>query len=165
MTRFTTRGVLRTAVACLLAGAAVAAGGPATAGAATLRQQADTIMNKDYVSFVNYKKSVLSKAGPYTFDWTDNGCSAPYFFLAAAAAEFNAPCQLHDFGYRNYGAGFYHLSVTESTRLWIDQRFLAEMRRRCVDKYVVLSARNDCYSWANGFYNAVRSQGADHFFG
>jgi hypothetical protein len=58
-------------------------------------------MKKDYNSFVAYKRSVH----PAPFNWSDDGCSGPFLIRPVYRSLFNRPCQLHDFGYRNYGGG------------------------------------------------------------
>src|SRR5687768_15511713 len=70
---------------------------------------------------------------PYNyFDWTTDGCSIPGPKLNTARIVFNRPCQLHDFGYRNFGKGL-TLERTEDRRNWIDNRFRDEMYRICRD--------------------------------
>ncbi|WP_220187147.1 phospholipase A2 [Pseudonocardia pini] len=82
------------------------------------------------------------KPSPYdAFDWSDDGCSgrevAGVFGRVVSNAYrdvFNGPCQLHDFGYRNFGAGL-QLGRDETTRAWIDDRFRTEMNRVCDTRY------------------------------
>lgn len=102
-----------------------------------------------------------AKPSPYNaFDWTDDGCSGAEVIGAVSLTYrnlFNQPCQLHDFGYRNLGAGL-QLDRTEDRRAWIDSRFLSEMRRLCNSRY----ARNpaslgDCHAKALLVYGAVRN--------
>ena len=80
------------------------------------------------------------KPSPYNaFDWTDDGCSGrenPVGFVISNSYRnlFNKACQLHDFGYRNFGEGL-KLGRTETIRAWIDNRFRIEMYRICDDTY------------------------------
>jgi hypothetical protein len=158
---------LRLVLASILASLALAASLAAApaAHAATLRQQADAIMNKDYKSFVAYKKKVLSTYGPYVFNWTDDGCSNPT--PPAWKSLFNQPCQIHDFGYRNYGRGL-KLGRNEDTRAWIDKRLLQEMVRLCKDKYSAwyrYPNKVACLDEAGIIYTAVRNGGRGAFYG
>ena len=79
-----------------------------------------------------------TKPSPYNaFDWTDDGCSGreqigPISNLYRNL--FNKACQLHDFGYRNFGEGL-KLDRTESRRAWIDERFRIQMYRICDDRF------------------------------
>jgi hypothetical protein len=92
------------------------------------------------------------KPFPYdSFDWTTDGCSPPT--QPSWKAIFDGPCQLHDFGYRNFGNGL-QLERTEARRAWIDRRFHGEMRRVCSTWGIGLQ-RLACYSTALGMYTAV----------
>jgi Prokaryotic phospholipase A2 len=98
--------------------------GPVPTGAAVAdtKSRAIDIMNQSYGDFLNTKGT-----GEAPFDWSSDGCSwtpPPWSW------EQNGPCQLHDFGYRNFGKGL-TLERTEDRRAWIDQRFLDEMQRNC----------------------------------
>lgn len=97
------------------------------------------------------------KPPPYNaFDWTSDGCSGPTGWLPPAGAWssiFNGPCQLHDFGYRNFGKGL-RLQRSEARRRWVDYRFGKEMFRVCS----TWSNRPDkiaCYQAARTMYRAV----------
>jgi hypothetical protein len=69
------------------------------------------------------------KPFPYNyFDWTTDGCSPPT--PDQWKPVFAGPCEQHDFGFRNFGNGM-RLQHTESRRVWINKRFLGEMRRVC----------------------------------
>lgn len=100
--------------------------------------------------------SGCNKPYPYNmFDWTDDGCSPPS--PEPWKTLFNGPCQLHDFGYRNFGKGL-SLNRRETKRLWIDNRFHREMRRVCFEQW----SRNppaywECRRWATTFYLGVRA--------
>src|SRR4051794_9801717 len=63
-----------------------------------LRAAADAIMNLDYHAFIALKSSSVRNPA---FNWTDDGCST--VFTIPVRSLFNKPCQMHDFGYRNYG--------------------------------------------------------------
>jgi hypothetical protein len=134
---------------------------PAGAHAAPdLRAQADEIMKKDYNSFVAYKRSVH----PAPFNWSDDGCSGPFLIRPVYRSLFNRPCQLHDFGYRNYGGGL-RLGRNENARAWIDARFLSEMRRLCTSKWGVLNPhRHTCLAQAGAVWTGVRHGGRGAFY-
>lgn len=135
---------------------------------AQLRAEARAIVDEPYYDFVRH---------PHTapFDWSTDGCSVPVFAQAAAFVPspslgfglehamdvFRPACELHDFGYRNFGKGL-HLSQNENTRAWIDHRFWREMARICDDQYGSLLDKLDgewesCEAWAKAFYAAVRN--------
>lgn len=105
------------------------------------RSQADSVMNRSYDSFVRFKSN--TRARPSRFDWSDDGCSGPWGISNAYRNLFNKPCQLHDFGYRNYGRvdadgrgrPRLHLGRDEPTRSWIDDRFRTEMVRVCTNTF------------------------------
>jgi hypothetical protein len=156
---------LRLALLTLVASLALATLLSAPAHADSLRAQADTIMNKDYKSFIAYKRDVLSRYGPYVFNWSDDGCSKPT--PPAWKDLFNKPCQIHDFGYRNYGRGL-KLGRDEDTRAWIDHRLLQEMVRLCKDKFSRWYRRANkvaCIDEAGVIYTAVRNGGRGSFYG
>ena len=156
---------LRLALPTLVASHAVAAALSPPAHAESLRAQADTIMKKDYKSFIAYKRDVLSRYGPYVFNWTDDGCSNPT--PPAWKDLFDKPCQIHDFGYRNYGRGL-KLGRNEDTRAWIDKRLLQEMVRLCNTKFSRWYRRANkvaCLDEAGIIYTAVRNGGRGAFYG
>jgi hypothetical protein len=98
------------------------------------------------------------KPSPHNaFDWTTDGCST-----AQAPSQWNnlfrAPCELHDFGYRNFGKGL-ALRPTEAQRATIDRRFRDEMLQVCRDSFPArtqIAQRLTCQSWAQMFYVGVR---------
>ena len=100
-----------------------------------------------------------------TFNWSDDGCSAPWWTgTAYYSAVFNRACERHDFGYRNLGWGYYTsknlaLSSTPGTKDAIDKVFLADMRALCANRG---SGTASCLSVAQGFYGAVRKTGKAH---
>jgi hypothetical protein len=101
-----------------------------------------------------------TKPSPYNhFDWTTNGCS---WTPPTALIVFNRPCQLHDFGYRNFGNGL-TLERTESRRLWIDNRFRDEMYRICQDPraFLPLGGPFRCRAMATAMYAVVRVRGGN----
>jgi Prokaryotic phospholipase A2 len=85
----------------------------------------------DYRQFMKFKR----EKSPGPFNWNDDGCSGPFGFKEGYRKLFDQPCQLHDFGYRNYGQpkGL-KLGRNEDVRKWIDKRFLQGMRRLCKTK-------------------------------
>lgn len=133
----------------------------------TLRQRANRIMNMTYSAFIAYKRDVH----PRPFDWNTDGCSIPGrhapdwvgALVRSVANLFNQPCQLHDFGYRNYGKGL-KLAPDENTRHWIDDRFYHEMQRLCNHKYHAwyrIANKEACLNEAHSMFLAVRAFG--HF--
>ena len=100
-----------------------------------------------------------------TFNWSDDGCSAPWWTgTAYYSAVFNKACERHDFGYRNLGWGYYTsknlaLSSTPGTKDAIDKVFLADMRALCANRG---SSTAGCLTVAQGFYGAVRKTGKAH---
>lgn len=147
-------------VAALAAPAAQAAPGP------NLTAVANAIMSKDYTSFLN-----LKRGRPAPFDWSDDGCSIPRVPGMQRAIRglenlFNGPCQLHDFGYRNYGRGL-RLGRNENVRGWIDGRFLEEMQRVCrtqFSRWWQQANKATCFGQAGGIWTAVRHGGRDAFY-
>ncbi|GAA2183486.1 phospholipase A2 [Micromonospora lupini] len=98
-----------------------------------------------------------TKPNPYQrFDWTSDSCSPPT--PPSWGRLFDPACQLHDFGYRNFGKGL-TLGRDENTRRWIDDRFVAEMKGICNyrfsdwTQYANLQA---CFKEADAMYTAVR---------
>lgn len=93
-------------------------------GGGSVRSEAVAIMKLTYKQFMWLKKN--DPMPP--FDWSTDGCSwtpsVKYFDLAKI---FNPACQLHDFGYRNFGKGL-NLGHNEKTRAWIDGRFPIDPR-------------------------------------
>jgi hypothetical protein len=145
-------------VAALLATLAVTAGTangaptPAPGGGSGLRDEAMRIVNLHYDQFIRMKQTNRERP----FDWSDDGCSHTPFDQARL---FNQACQQHDFGYRNFGRGL-QLGRTESTRAYIDHRFLVEMDRICQDKFHAWYRRANwvtCRGQAWAMYGAVRN--------
>jgi phospholipase A2-like protein len=139
-------------------------------GRQELIRQAYRIMTYDYSTFHNYK----IRQHPRPFDWGDNGCNTrDWGFglnLPAGALHrhflvlFDWPCEQHDFGYRNYGAGL-KLNPKESGRAWIDWRLLVEMRRACANRYRSKpTRRNVCLRYARLVHEGVR-KGGGSFYG
>jgi Prokaryotic phospholipase A2 len=127
-----------------------------------LRQQADRIMEMDYLTFIRFKRE--QRPGP--FNWSDDGCSGPWGIKRVYRKLFNRPCQQHDFGYRNYGQpkGL-KLGRNEDVRGWIDNRFLQEMRQLCIRNWGGFNPqRNTCLTEAQGVWGAVRLGGRDAFY-
>jgi hypothetical protein len=105
------------------------------------------------------------KPSPYNaFNWSDDGCSGKEQIGFASNAYrnlFNKPCQLHDFGYRNFGKGL-TLGRSEATRAWIDGRLRDEMYRLCDTNYATNRIqRGACKSEAGAVWAAVRNAGGN----
>ena len=118
-----------------------------------LTSRANTRMTESLSAFMTNK---AKKAGPW--NWSDNGCNSP----ALRPSEFYRACARHDFGYRNYGWGL-TVDPTDSRRLWVDQRFLTDMRAICRANHSG-DARDDCYTAASINYSGVRYGGGRAFF-
>ena len=106
---------------------------PAGTATADTKSRAIEIMSQSYGDFKNTKSRHEAP-----FDWSSDGCSwtpAPWRW------EQDGPCQLHDFGYRNFGKGL-TLERNENRRAWIDHRFLEEMQRNCRQHWWYTSCPN-----------------------
>jgi hypothetical protein len=129
---------------------------PGGGGSTSLRQQAVSIMNLHYKGFMWLKHH--DRVRPFV--WSSDGCSwTPNFKYFDLAKIFNPACQLHDFGYRNFGKGL-RLGHNEKTRAWIDGRFHTEMDRICDDKWGhhwwQWANKEACRGEADVMYRAVR---------
>jgi hypothetical protein len=129
-------------------------------------------MNLSYTAFLARKSDFTSngcnanhpkpggcrKPSPYnSFDWTTDGCSPPT--PSGWKDLFDGPCQLHDFGYRNFGKGL-TLGRDEDTRAWIDGRFETEMKRLCNNNFPhpwQILNREACFKEAEIMWAAVRT--------
>jgi Prokaryotic phospholipase A2 len=119
---------------------------------------------------------------PSTFNWTNDGCSVPGFWLALLSPAgyalvkhysgvFHSPCVYHDFGYRNFGSKrpasgpYLHLDPTSARRKSIDDKFHSRMDSTCNSKYGSLDPRRyACREASDLFYGAVRARGSGSFF-
>lgn len=134
--------------------------GPAaeTVADESLRERADGIMALTYTEF-----ATTPHVAP--FNWTSDGCSVPSAFTPYRKV-FRPACDLHDFGYRNYGGNHeLKLAPTLETKNWIDGRFREEMVRVCEDTYKTPLRRQSCFAAAEAYYQAVNKspQGARAF--
>lgn len=110
------------------------------------------------------------KPSPYnSFNWSDDGCSGREHDVAMRGISnlyrnlFNQPCQLHDFGYRNFAKGL-TLGRSESMRYTVDTRFRDEMLRLCETSYAGWKAtaqRLGCRANAEVVYKMVRRVGGN----
>lgn len=145
------------------AGSPADAGVPECAGQGGLvnwRKVADGILNKDYRTFMNIKRSPPTDG----LDFSSDGCSGPSLIRPAYRRLFDQPCQLHDFGYRNYGRGR-RLGRNEQMRAYIDLRFRTEMRRLCTHRFRPSHERSLCQGAAEAVFDAVRLRGKEAFYG
>ncbi|MDJ1132469.1 phospholipase A2 [Streptomyces iconiensis] len=133
--------------------------GVAGAPGGSVRQQADRIMSLSYGEFAE-----TPRIAP--FNWTTDGCSVPSS-ITPYREVFELACNLHDFGYRNYGGKHeLKLSPTRETKNWIDGRFREEMVRTCRDTYKTPLRQTSCVSAAETYYQAVnKSPQAERAFG
>lgn len=89
-------------------------------------------MSMNYGAFIALKNDTAAR--PTAFDWSSDGCSGVPILRELYSNLFNRPCQMHDFGYRNYG-NWLRLGRNEETRSWIDDRFESEMVRLCNNSF------------------------------
>ena len=132
-------------------GSPAGAGVPECAGDGNLvkwRQLADGILAKDYRTFMNVK------AAPPTdeLNFDSDGCTGPAVIRETYRHIFDQPCQLHDFGYRNYGQGK-RLGRNDAMRAHIDLRFLTEMKRLCGHRFRRGQERSFCEAQAHAVFN------------
>lgn len=130
--------------ALVLAGSPV--GAPRAHALTPLASEATRLVRIDHHSFLAEKA-----LAPPPFDWSTDGCSST---PASWAVFFDAPCQQHDFAYRNLGRGL-ALRPTERVRTWVDARFLTELRRVCTERTRSL-ALGRCRLRARAMHTAVR---------
>jgi hypothetical protein len=117
--------------------------------------------------------------------WDHNGCSVPEKLLTIHTGPiplgktlgyysnlFEAACNRHDFGYRNYGSatsGGLKLDPTESRRDSIDSQLHHNMDDVCDThfhhKYLQLAQREACRKASDVFYWAVAHFAQKHYFG
>lgn len=102
----------------------------------------------------------LKEQEPLPYDWTDDGCSAPFFSVVYNIA-FRAACQRHDFGYRNYGKRW--MDATDSRREFIDDNFFHDMTLRCIELGALAPPK--CQGGAQNYHTGVRTFGGGPFFG
>lgn len=116
----------------------------------------DSLMRGSLATFL--KAKAASKSGiDATFNWGDDGCSAPAGGGGYNSVFLNA-CKRHDFGYRNLGWGYYTsknlaLASTPGAKDAVDKIFLADMRARC-------GSSSQCLTAAAAYYAAIRKAGA-----
>ena len=94
------------------------------------------------------------------FDWSTDLCSAPLIGSTGRSFDFTNPCRRHDFGYRNLKLIESRSGLdawNSSSKLRVDQRFLADMRAHCDSRGWL--TRSSCRAWALTFYYAVRQFG------
>ncbi len=120
-----------------------------------------------FVEQVMYHTSIadfarLATHGDPWFDWTTDGCSAPFIGSTGRTFDFRTPCRRHDFGYRNlarmeqrYGSGATFWNT--SSRLRVDRQLRADMTEHCQSRRWL--DRPSCLAWGDTFYAAVRVAG------
>lgn len=109
--------------------------------------------------FINGPK----KQKPIPFDWSDDGCSAPWVAVVIGSPWwnhfFNRACVRHDFGYWNFGTKS-HLQIGKSDysgyRARIDQKLLDDM-------YSIANGADGAKAAAQIYYHAVRKWGEGSF--
>lgn len=128
------------------------------------KDRVDSLMHGSLARFHQAKNRTKSGMDA-TFNWDDDGCSAPWWTgTQAYSIIFKKACQRHDFGYRNLGWGYYTskqlaLSSTPGTKDAVDRVFLADMRKACEGRG---SQTGPCQAVAQGYYGGVRKTGKAH---
>lgn len=121
---------------------------------------------------------------PSELNWSNDGCSVPSYVVAASPAlagvlavygeVFEASCDRHDFGYRNFGKntttpGVHpKFSPTRATKDKIDTRFYKNMKKQCDSAFpgvIKTPLRLACKAGAKTFYKAVSHFADEAFFG
>lgn len=119
---------------------------------------------------------------PTALNWTNDGCSVPSYILVASPAMygvlrayggvFEASCDRHDFGYRNFGSNTSTPGVhrkfdpTRTRKNAIDSKFYYNMKVQCDRKYGTYDPRRAaCKGAAGTFYTAVSRYADKAFFG
>jgi hypothetical protein len=109
---------------------------------------------------------------PYNeYDWTDDGCSFPWYVKPLVPRVFREmwepACEIHDFGYRNFGKGL-GLGRDEDHRRWIDDRLKVEMYKLCTRryhrKYRDFRRRRQCHEAAYEVWAGLRHRGRDAYY-
>lgn len=97
-----------------------------------------------------------------SFDWSTDLCSAPLVGNTGRSFDFTAPCQRHDFAYRNFKRA--DRESDQRGRWWnsrmrhrIDLQFLRDMTSHCTQRRS--TERTTCRMWAEVFYRVVRVAG------
>lgn len=99
-----------------------------------------------------------SGGGPYPgINWERNGCSAPDGLGLSYREDFRSACNLHDFGYHNFG----QWAPTDQNRRATDDNFHKNMDILCDQKS--WAKRPACYSASFAYYAAVRAAGGPVF--
>ncbi len=123
-----------------------------------------------------------AKASGRKLNWGKDGCSIPSLpgwtkllapglgvgsdgVRAGLRRFFEASCDRHDFGYRNYGPkrGGLQVQPTRAGKDAIDTRFRSNMFRQC-DKEMIIGLRGRCKAVAEVIYQAVHRKGDSAFF-
>jgi Prokaryotic phospholipase A2 len=116
------------------------------------------------VSLRRFMELKRARPRPDIWDWSDNGCSAPFDSVSATWKQrFKRACLRHDFGYRNFGAGHSKsqwFDPKDKRRRFVDERFGIDMRNICE-----AHDWNGCKSVAGTFFVAVRDVGGKAFYG
>jgi len=127
--------------------------------------------------YARYKRSF-----PTQLNWDNDGCSIPKLpgwtkvlapglgvgtdgLRAGLRRFFQASCDRHDFGYRNYGPkrGGLQVRPTRAGKRAIDRRFRSNMYYQC-EHEMVFGLRTKCKEIATIMYIAVDKKGDSAFF-
>lgn len=154
--RLATASVLATLAALGFAGTANADTVPLSDPSIT--QETDHLLFD--VSLKEFESARSADLDGENLDWTSNGCSVPGSPPGRnhpGGFDFLAPCQRHDFGYRNYS---YQGRLTEDDRSRIDSNFKDDMDSVCNKYKGLLAFRGvECRQYAHDYFLAVRGFG------
>jgi hypothetical protein len=132
--------------------------------AARLTEMND-LLTGSLATFLIHKAQQL----PGVYDWSDDGCSAPFDIPPYTTDVFLPACARHDWGFYNFGQRKTEgeetwFSATDATRKMVDDNFLRDMRNLCAQRFLLPQARNQCRDAARVVYTGVRFGGGYGFF-
>lgn len=116
--------------AALIASLCVYSPAHAAPSKAQKKARAIQLMSMSMSSFLKVANGKKKGVDAY-LAWGYNGCSTPPG--VPAQGSFSNPCRRHDFGFANFGKSRL-LDPTEHRRLWVNNRFRADMLAVCKAK-------------------------------
>jgi len=119
-------------------------------------------MRADIFTFLYFKDQQKGLLSHYAlpFNWTDDSCSGPTG--PDIDSLFDAACQRHDFGYRNFGRGL-QLEPTRARKDMIDDTLYRDAQNLC--EIYAKDALPACSDLAHGMRFAVSNFADSAFFG